>query len=250
MNPVNQPLYLVHKVKNVIVEIIGTHEIRTKKLRMILLGTPGAGKGTQAKLLCEKYEIPHLSTGDIFRKNIKEKTPLGIEAKGYIDKGQLVPDELTIQIVKDRLLEKDCHKGFLLDGFPRTLFQAEELGQFLNNIESRLDMVLLIDVPKEFIIERNTGRRICSSCGVSYHTKFHPTKESGKCDHCGGKTIQRNDDNEETIKQRLNVYTQQTQPLIEYYSANHCLCSVDGREDINSVFENICKVVKNKNTHK
>lgn len=208
-------------------------------LRMILLGAPGAGKGTQAKLICEKYNIPHLSTGDIFRMNISTKTPLGVEAKKYIDKGQLVPDALTIQVVKDRLMGEDCKNGFLLDGFPRTVFQAEELSKFLESINSRLDVVLLIDVPKEFIIERNIGRRICSSCGVSYHVKFNPPKELGKCDFCGGRLIQRNDDNEETVKERLNVYTNQTHPLIDYYKTNHSLSTVDGRDDILTVSKNI-----------
>ncbi|MBC8060669.1 MAG: adenylate kinase [Clostridiaceae bacterium] len=212
-------------------------------MRMILLGAPGAGKGTQAKLICEKYKIPHLSTGDIFRMNISTKTPLGVEAKKYIDKGQLVPDALTIQVVKDRLIEADCKNGFLLDGFPRTVFQAEELSKFLESINTELDVVLLIDVPKEFIIERNIGRRICSSCGVSYHVKFHPPKELGTCDFCGGRLIQRNDDNEETVKERLNVYTNQTHPLIDYYKTNHSLSIVDGRDTILSVSKNIFTVL-------
>ena len=212
-------------------------------MRMILLGAPGAGKGTQAKLICEKYNIPHLSTGDIFRMNISTKTPLGVEAKKYIDKGQLVPDSLTIQVVKDRLVEEDCRNGFLLDGFPRTVFQAEELSKFLESSNRRLDVVLLIDVPNEFIIERNIGRRICSSCGVSYHIKFHPSKESGSCDVCGGRLIQRNDDNEETVKERLNVYTNQTHPLIDYYQTNHTLSMVDGRDDILTVSKNISTIL-------
>jgi len=212
---------------------------------MILLGAPGAGKGTQAKLICEKYKIPHLSTGDIFRMNISTKTPLGIEAKKYIDKGQLVPDALTIQVVIDRLMEQDCKNGFLLDGFPRTVFQAEELSKFLASINSRLDIVLLIDVPNEFIIERNIGRRICSSCGVSYHIKFNPPKELGSCDLCGGRLIQRNDDNEVTVKERLNVYTNQTHPLIDYYKTNHSLSTVDGRDTILSVSKNILAVLGN-----
>ena len=214
-------------------------------MRIILLGAPGAGKGTQAKLICEKYKIPHLSTGDIFRMNISTKTALGVEAKKYIDKGQLVPDALTIQIVKDRLIETDCKDGFLLDGFPRTVFQAEELSKFLKSINSELDVVLLIDVPKEYIIERNVGRRICSSCGVSYHIKFNPPEKLGSCDFCGGRLIQRNDDNEETVKERLNVYTNQTHPLIDYYKINHSLCTVDGRDDINTVSKNITKLLDN-----
>ena len=212
---------------------------------MILLGAPGAGKGTQAKLICEKYNITHLSTGDIFRMNISTKTPLGVEAKKYIDKGQLVPDELTIQVVKDRLIKEDCKNGFLLDGFPRTVFQAEELGKFLQSINSAIDVVLLIDVPKDFIIERNTGRRICSSCGSSYHIKFNPPKELGICDLCVGKLIQRNDDNEDTVKERLNVYSNQTHPLIDYYETNHSLSIVDGRDDILTVSKNILLILDN-----
>ena len=213
-------------------------------MKIILLGAPGAGKGTQAKLICEKYNITHLSTGDIFRMNISTCTPLGVEAKKYIDKGQLVPDELTIQVVKDRLMKEDCKKGFLLDGFPRTVFQAEELGKFLQSINNTLDVVLLIDVPNEFIVERNTGRRICSSCGSSYHIKFNPPEELDICNLCGKKLIQRNDDYEETIKERLNVYTNQTHPLIDYYETNHSLAVVDGRDDILTVSKNIFLILE------
>lgn len=213
-------------------------------MKIILLGAPGAGKGTQAKLICEKYNITHLSTGDIFRMNISTCTPLGVEAKKYIDKGQLVPDELTIQVVKDRLMKEDCKNGFLLDGFPRTVFQAEELGKFLQSINNTLDVVLLIDVPNEFIVERNTGRRICSSCGSSYHIKFNPPEELDICNLCGKKLIQRNDDYEETIKERLNVYTNQTHPLIDYYETNHSLAVVDGRDDILTVSKNIFLILE------
>ncbi|MBU3130247.1 adenylate kinase [Clostridium tagluense] len=214
-------------------------------MRMILLGAPGAGKGTQANLICEKYNIPHLSTGDIFRMNISTCTPLGVQAKKYIDKGQLVPDDLTIQVVEDRLVREDCKDGFLLDGFPRTVFQAEELAKFLQSINNTLDVVLLIDVPTGFILERNIGRRICSSCGSSYHIKFNPPEELGICDFCSGKLIQRNDDNEETVKERLNVYTTQTHPLIDYYKTNHSLSTVDGRDDILTVSKNIFLILDN-----
>ncbi|MBW9157252.1 adenylate kinase [Clostridium tagluense] len=214
-------------------------------MRMILLGAPGAGKGTQANLICEKYNIPHLSTGDIFRMNISTCTPLGVQAKKYIDKGQLVPDNLTIQVVEDRLVREDCKDGFLLDGFPRTVFQAEELAKFLQSINNTLDVVLLIDVPTAFILERNIGRRICSSCGSSYHIKFNPPEELGICDFCSGKLIQRNDDNEETVKERLNVYTTQTHPLIDYYKTNHSLSTVDGRDDILTVSKNIFLILDN-----
>ncbi len=212
-------------------------------MKMILLGPPGAGKGTQAKLICEKYGILHLSTGDIFRMNISKNTALGMQAKDYISKGLLVPDELTIKIIKDRLVAPDCKNGFLLDGFPRTVFQAEELGKFLITIDNPLDLVLLIDVPKEFILDRNIGRRICSACGASYHIKFNPPKTDNKCDFCAGRLIQRNDDIEETVKERLNVYDKQTHPLIDYYTINHSLSIVDGRQDIQTVFKNICDVI-------
>lgn len=209
-------------------------------MKIILLGPPGAGKGTQAKLISEKYEIPHISTGDIFRKNISEKTPLGIEAKRYIDNGQLVPDDVTIGIVKDRLGMDDCSNGFLLDGFPRTAMQADALDSFLVNNGQKIDSALLIDVPKEFILERMTGRRVCLSCGASYHVKFNPSKIEGKCDVCGNSLIQRKDDTESTVKERLDVYDKQTQPLIQYYKEQNKLSVVDGTGEINEVFANIC----------
>ncbi len=212
-------------------------------MKIILLGPPGAGKGTQAKLITEKYSIPHISTGDIFRKNISEKTPLGIEAKRYMDNGQLVPDEVTIGIVNDRLSMNDCENGFLLDGFPRTVKQAEALDSFLNSNEQKIDTALLIDVPKEFILERMTGRRVCSACGASYHIKFNRPKVENKCDVCGGPLVQRKDDTEETVKERLDVYDRQTQPLIQYYKEKNILAKVDGTEEIGMVFEKICDVL-------
>ncbi|WPC41738.1 adenylate kinase [Clostridium sp. JS66] len=212
-------------------------------MKIILLGPPGAGKGTQAKLISEKFSIPHISTGDIFRKNISEKTPLGIEAKAYMDNGKLVPDEVTIGIVKDRLMEDDCKNGFLLDGFPRTVKQAEALDSFLNDNEQKIDTALLIDVPKEFILERMTGRRVCSKCGASYHIKFNPSKIEGKCDACDGTLIQRKDDTEATVKERLDVYDRQTQPLIQYYKDQNILSSVEGTEEITKVFDKICNVL-------
>ncbi|MTK12940.1 MAG: adenylate kinase [Clostridiaceae bacterium] len=212
-------------------------------MKIILLGPPGAGKGTQAKLITEKYSIPHISTGDIFRKNISEKTPLGIEAKRYMDNGQLVPDEVTIGIVNDRLSMNDCENGFLLDGFPRTVKQAEALDSFLNSNEQKIDTALLIDVPKEFILERMTGRRVCSACGASYHIKFNTPKVENKCDVCGGPLVQRKDDTEETVKERLDVYDRQTQPLIQYYKEKNILAKVDGTEEIGMVFEKICDVL-------
>lgn len=212
-------------------------------MRVILLGPPGAGKGTQAKLISEKYSIPHISTGDIFRANIKGETPLGIEAKKYIDKGQLVPDEVTIGIVKDRLLKEDCEKGFLLDGFPRTVAQAEALDKFLGEIGKKLDVVLSIDVPENFILERMTGRRVCSNCGASYHIKFNSSKKEGVCDSCGDQLIQRKDDTEATVKDRLEVYAKQTYPLIDYYKNNGILSQVDGTEAIEKVFKSITSIL-------
>ncbi|PIH00416.1 adenylate kinase [Clostridium combesii] len=212
-------------------------------MRVILLGPPGAGKGTQAKLISEKFSIPHISTGDIFRANIKEKTPLGIEAKRYIDNGQLVPDEVTIGIVKDRLTKDDCDNGFLLDGFPRTVAQAEALDEFLKGINKELDVALLIKVPEEFILERMTGRRVCTSCGASYHIRFNPPKIEGKCDICDNELIQRKDDTEATVKERLEVYSKQTYPLINYYKDNGIISEVNGTESINEVFGNISNIL-------
>ncbi|MGY0373506.1 adenylate kinase [Clostridium sp. JNZ J1-5] len=206
-------------------------------MRIILLGPPGAGKGTQAKLISEKFDIPHISTGDIFRKNISEKTPLGVKAKEYMDKGLLVPDELTIDIVNDRLTKDDCKKGFLLDGFPRTVKQAEALEDFLSGRNESIDTALLIEVPSEYILDRMTGRRVCPSCGASYHIKFNPPKVDGICDLCGSKIIQRKDDTAETVKERIDVYEKQTQPLVDFYRAKDQLFVVDGTQLIDTVFE-------------
>lgn len=212
-------------------------------MKIVLLGPPGAGKGTQAKSISNRYSIPHISTGDIFRKNISENTPLGVEAKSYMDNGQLVPDEVTINMVKDRLKQDDCKNGYLLDGFPRTVQQAEALDNFLTEREESIDTALLIEVPKEFILERMTGRRVCPSCGASYHVKFNPPTKDGKCDLCGSDVIQRKDDTEETVKERLDVYENQTQPLIDFYKSKKQLSVVDGTQAINEVFENICKIL-------
>ena len=212
-------------------------------MKIVLLGPPGAGKGTQAKSISNRYSIPHISTGDIFRKNISENTPLGIEAKSYMDNGQLVPDEVTINMVKDRLQQDDCKNGYLLDGFPRTVHQAEALDNFLTEREESIDTALLIEVPREFILERMTGRRVCPSCGASYHIKFNPPTNDGKCDLCGSDVIQRKDDTEETVKERLDVYENQTQPLIDFYKNKKQLSVVDGTQAINEVFESICKIL-------
>lgn len=212
-------------------------------MKIVLLGPPGAGKGTQAKSISNRYSIPHISTGDIFRKNISENTPLGIEAKKHIDKGQLVPDDVTINMVKDRLQEEDCKNGYLLDGFPRTVHQAEALQEFLSNRNESLDTALLIEVPISFILERMTGRRVCPSCGASYHIRFNPPMIVGKCDVCGSDVIQRKDDTEETVSERLDVYKRQTQPLIDFYKERNLLSIVDGTKAINEVFEGICSIL-------
>jgi adenylate kinase len=212
-------------------------------VKIILLGPPGAGKGTQAKSISSKYGIPHISTGDIFRKNIKEKTPLGIEATKYIEKGLLVPDEVTIGLVESRLSEPDCEKGCLLDGFPRTVKQAEALDTVLERKSEKLSKVVLIDVPFEYIVERMTGRRSCIGCGASYHIKNNPTKVEGKCDICGADVIQRADDADETVKSRLSVYEDQTKPLIEYYNKLGLLAKVDGTKPIDDVFADICNIL-------
>lgn len=213
-------------------------------MNIVLLGPPGAGKGTQAKMIVQKYSIPHISTGDIFRKNISEETPLGKKAKEYIDQGLLVPDELTIDIVKDRLQQNDCKEGFLLDGFPRTVFQAEALDSFLKSFEKEVEVGLLIEVPRKDILNRMTGRRMCRNCGASYHVTFNPTKVEGKCDLCGGDVVQRKDDTEDTVKERLNVYDKQTQPLIDYYKKYDKLKEVDGTQDINKVFEDVIDILR------
>lgn len=216
-------------------------------MKIVLLGPPGAGKGTQAKSISNRYSIPHISTGDIFRKNISEETPLGIEAKQYIDNGQLVPDEVTINMVKDRLTWEDCKNGYLLDGFPRTVAQAEALQEFLESRDEKLDTALCIEVPSSFILERMTGRRVCLSCGASYHIKFNSPAVDGVCDVCGDNIIQRKDDVEETVKERLDVYERQTQPLIDFYKEKNLLSTVDGTKAINEVFECICNILGSAN---
>lgn len=203
-------------------------------MNIILLGAPGAGKGTQAIRLAEKYKIPHISTGDIFRANIKGGTPIGLVAKSYIDKGQLVPDEVTVQIVKERLKEEDCKAGYLLDGFPRTVAQAEALSEI-----SKVDAVVNIDVPLGKLLRRITGRRLCGKCGASYH--IDNLNGRTDCAKCGGELIQRADDNEETVQSRLEVYTKQTSPLIDYYAGKGVLINVNGDLGIEEVFSEIVK---------
>lgn len=216
-------------------------------MRLILLGPPGAGKGTQAASIVEKYEIPHISTGDIFRKNIKEGTELGKKAKEYMDKGLLVPDELVVAIVKDRLVEDDCKKGFLLDGFPRTVAQADALDRALADLSYNLDKVINIEVAKEELIERAVGRRICKDCGATYHIKFNPSKENAKCDVCSGELYQRQDDTVETVTTRIEVYLNQTKPLIDYYKQKDNLVDIDGAQDIQKVFLDIVEALGSEN---
>ena len=201
-------------------------------MKLILLGAPGAGKGTQAKMIAEKCGIPHISTGDIFRANIKNGTELGAKAKEYMDKGLLVPDELVCDLVVDRIQQADCEKGYILDGFPRTIPQAEALENALNAIEQKLDYAIDIDVPDENIINRMSGRRACVGCGATYHVLFNPTKVEGKCDVCGESLILRDDDKPETVKKRLDVYHTQTQPLIDFYTERKVLVEVDGTQSV------------------
>ena len=210
-------------------------------MNLILLGPPGAGKGTQAELLLKRFSIPHISTGDIFRAAIKEGTPLGTEAKRYMDSGQLVPDEVVIGIVKERLLKEDCKSGFLLDGFPRTVPQADSLDNFLQNHGKKVDAVINIEVDSAILLKRLTGRRVCRNCAAVYHVETKKSKVSGICDHCGGEVYQRADDTPETVSKRLEVYNSQTEPLIAYYRKLSVLHSFNGQEGIQVLYENICK---------
>lgn len=212
-------------------------------MKIIMLGAPGAGKGTQAKMIAEKCGIPHISTGDIFRANIKNGTELGAKAKEYMDKGLLVPDELVCDLVVDRIQQADCEKGYILDGFPRTIPQAEALENALNAIEQKLDYAIDIDVPDENIINRMSGRRACVGCGATYHVLFNPTKVEGKCDVCGESLILRDDDKPETVKKRLDVYHTQTQPLIAFYTERKVLVEVDGTQSMDKVFDDIMKIL-------
>lgn len=210
-------------------------------MRLLIMGAPGAGKGTQAALIKEAYNIKHISTGDMFRKAISEKTPTGIEAKSYIDQGKLVPDSVTNKLVRERLSEKDCENGFLLDGYPRNLAQAEELDKILKDLGIKLDAVINVSVDDNFLIERITGRRTCTKCGASYHVSFNKPKVEGICDECGSTLIQRPDDSEETIKNRLSVYYEKTKPVLDYYEAQNIVKNVDGIGEINEIFEKIKK---------
>ncbi|MGE4274056.1 MAG: adenylate kinase [Desulfitobacterium sp.] len=213
-------------------------------MRAILMGPPGAGKGTQAADLITRYQIPHISTGDMFRAAIKAGTALGIKAKEYMDAGSLVPDEVTIGIVAERLAEPDCSKGFLLDGFPRTVAQADALDKIINDLKLNLDGVINIEVPEAKLLERLTGRRICRQCGATYHMVFNPSANAAVCDKCGGELYQRSDDSLETAKNRLQVYNDQTQPLIDYYRGKGLLREINGDQDIALVLQDIVETLE------
>ena len=212
-------------------------------MKIIMLGAPGAGKGTQAKMLAAKYDIPHISTGDIFRANIKNGTELGAKAKEYMDKGLLVPDQLVVDLIMDRFKADDCKNGYILDGFPRTIPQAEALDKALTAVGESIDYAINVEVPDENIVNRMSGRRACVGCGATYHIKYSPTKVEGKCDTCGAELIIRDDDKPETVLNRLNIYHQQTQPLIDYYSAKGVMKEVDGTVDMNDVFDAIVAIL-------
>ena len=212
-------------------------------LRTVLLGPPGAGKGTQAVKIVDKYGVPHISTGDIFRENIKNGTELGKKAQEYMNKGELVPDDLVIDLATSRLLEDDCKNGFLLDGFPRTVYQAEKLDEFLRAHGQKLDVVIDIEVDKEELITRLTGRRVCKQCGASFHVVNIPPKKEGICDFCGGELMQRADDTAETVNNRIEVYNQQTMPLVEYYKKADNIVTIDGALPLDTVFAEIVKAI-------
>lgn len=212
-------------------------------MKIIMLGAPGAGKGTQAKMIAAKYGIPHISTGDIFRANIKNGTELGAKAKEYMDKGLLVPDELVVDLIMDRFKADDCKNGYILDGFPRTIPQAEALTKALEARGEKIDYAINVEVPDENIVHRMGGRRACIGCGATYHVEFNAPKVEDICDTCGGELVLRDDDKPETVQKRLSVYHAQTQPLIDYYKKANVLVEVDGTQDINVVFQDIVKIL-------
>ena len=213
-------------------------------MKIVMLGAPGAGKGTQAARIAEKYGIPHISTGDIFRYNLKNGTELGKKAKEYMDKGELVPDELTCEIVADRIFMDDCAKGYILDGFPRNIPQGRYLTDVLTKADQKIDFAIDVEVPDENIVKRMSGRRACPNCGATYHIVNIPPKKEGICDNCGTELIQRADDKAETVKKRLDVYHDATQPLMDYYKELGVLKEVDGTQPMNDVFEDICKILE------
>lgn len=212
-------------------------------MNLVLMGLPGAGKGTQAEKIVEKYGIPHISTGDMFRAAIKGETELGLKAKSFMDKGELVPDEVTIGIVRERLSKDDCEKGFLLDGFPRTVPQADALENILEELNKKINFVINIDVDQDILMERLTGRRICKDCGATYHLVFNPPAKEDRCDRCDGELYQRADDNEATVKTRLDVNIKQTKPLLDFYETKGYLRNIDGRQDIGKVFTDLDRLL-------
>lgn len=212
-------------------------------MKIIMLGAPGAGKGTQAKMIAEKYDLPHVSTGDIFRSNIKNGTELGMEAKKYMDQGLLVPDELTVKILLDRVAKDDCKNGYVLDGFPRNIPQAEVLDRALTELGDKIDYAIDVEVPDENIVKRMGGRRACLNCGATYHIEHIPPKQEGICDTCGKELVLRDDDKPETVKNRLDVYHKQTQPLIDFYNEKGVLKTVDGTADMKDVFAAIVNIL-------
>ncbi len=212
-------------------------------MKIIMLGAPGAGKGTQAKMIAEKYSVPHISTGDIFRANIKNGTELGAKAKEYMDKGLLVPDELTCDLVVDRIQQDDCKNGYILDGFPRTIPQAEALDNALTKLNESIDYAINVEVPDENIVNRMSGRRACVGCGATYHIKYNAPAKENVCDTCGAELVLRDDDKPETVQKRLTVYHEQTQPLIDYYTKKGVIAEVDGTVDMQDVFAAICTIL-------
>ncbi|MBQ3442313.1 MAG: adenylate kinase [Selenomonadaceae bacterium] len=215
-------------------------------MQLLMMGPPGAGKGTQAARLVKKYNVPQISTGDMFRAAVKEGTPLGLKAKAYMDSGSLVPDEVTIGIVRERLAKDDCKGGFILDGFPRTVEQADALAKILDKLGKNISCVLNISVPADYLVERAVGRRICRKCGATYHVKFHAPKAENVCDSCGGELYQRADDNAETMTKRLAAYEESTRPLIDYYKNAGVYHEIDGRQSIDKVTEEIERVLREK----
>ena len=213
-------------------------------MNIIFMGPPGAGKGTQANNIIDNYDIPHISTGDIFRAAIKNETALGVEAKSYLDSGKLVPDSLTIKIVEQRLLQDDCKNGFLLDGFPRTINQAKALDEMLENMGKKVDLAINLEVPFDVLIERLIARRMCKDCSTSFHLEFNPPKIANVCDRCEGELYQRSDDNENSVKTRLETYLEETQPLIEYYNLKNVLKNVNGLQTMDKVFNDIKNIVE------
>ncbi|WP_458700325.1 adenylate kinase [Sulfurospirillum sp. 1307] len=215
-------------------------------MNLMVFGAPGAGKGTQAKYLIEKYGIPQISTGDILRAAIADNTSMGLEAKKYMDEGKLVPDSTIIGIIKDRLSQDDCKKGFILDGFPRTLPQAKALDELMNELGIKLDKVISLDVPDELIVGRITGRRVCKDCGASFHVEFNPSKKENICDYCGGELIVRKDDNAETVKSRLEAYHAQTAPLFDFYKQKGVMVEIDGTKDVEEVTKDMFEAIEKK----